>query len=209
MNYKNQNLGAGIQIGDEGHNMPKYNNQSGGAKSASNPFASMQMTLEMLYQRMNDIANLLKNPKPVTLPYNFFAPDGADILDLRTLASVSGGATDQIFKFKTPPNTNVRIIKYGVFNDVLDAVDVDFIPKVNGKRVLQYHGDPNDKFRINLSVGVDLSDNALIPCSLFLRPGDEFTWDARNGSAVEAPLGVRVVGFVDMITKRGEQNFGG
>jgi hypothetical protein len=205
---KNQTLGAGIQFGDEGKDMPKYRNQNSGGQRPSGPSTTDQLLIR-LYEKMNEIANHLKNPKPVVLPYNFFAPDGADILDLRTLANVSASSTEEIFRFVCPSNTNVRMIKYGVFNDTLDAVNVDFIPQINGKRILQYHGDPTNNFKINLSVGVDLSDNALIPCSLFLRPGDILTWKARNGSGVDAPLGVRMVGYVDMITKRGEQNFGG
>jgi len=205
---KQTGMGAGIQFGDEGKAVPQYRNQSGGG-SPSPSQSNNTMLLDMLNQKMNEITNLLKNPNPVMLPKNFYAPDGADVLDLRTLAQVPAGATLEIFRFLVPSSTSVRIIKYGVFNDVLDAADVDFIPKVNGNRVLQYQGDPTDKFRINLSVGVDLSDSALIPCSLFLRPGDIFTWEARNGSGTDAPLGVRISGYVDMINKRGEQNFGG
>jgi hypothetical protein len=89
------------------------------------------------------------------------------------------------------------------------AKQVDFLPQVQGSRVLQFHGDPNNNFKINLSVSVDLSDNALIPCEIVMAPGQTMTWKFSNTSGATAPMGVRMVGYVDSHTQRSSAHFGG
>ena len=147
---------------------------------------------------------------PIILPRNYFRPFGTDSLDLRNLIDVPANTVNQtFFEFRAPKSSNVVITHYAVFTDILLAQNIEFIPRVNGNRVLRYHGDPNNNFRINLSVSVDLSGNALIPCEILLQPGQTLSWAFSNNSGAPAPMGVRVVGYVDSVTKSSGSNFGG
>jgi hypothetical protein len=154
--------------------------------------------------------DVVSKPVPVSLPVNYFRPSGSDSLDLRSLNEVPDGSVNQeFFSFRAPLSTTVRFTHYAVFTDILLAGNVEFIPRVNGSRVLRYHGDPNNGFKINLSLGPDMSDASLIPCEIVLQAGQSITWSFTNTSGADAPMGVRLVGFVDNVSQNSNTSFGG
>lgn len=149
-------------------------------------------------------------PTPVSLPSHLFTPYGAQSLDLRKLATVSAASIKAAFwRFKSPPGVITRFLSYAVFNDGLLASDFKFEPEVDGVRVFPYHGDPSDNFRISLGLAPDLSANSLIGCQLALMPEQEIVWYVTNASAVDADMGVRMVGYFDTTQKIVTPRFGG
>jgi len=196
-------LGFGLNITGKSSN-PFSMNTSQSGKSAKESLAQVEQPTKS--QDFEHTGQAM----PVILPRNYFRPFGTDSLDLRNLIDVPANTVNQTyFEFKAPKSSNVVITHYAVFTDILLAQNVEFIPRVNGNRVLRYHGDPNNNFRINLSVSVDLSGNALIPCEILLQAGQTLSWAFSNNSGAPAPMGVRIVGYVDSITKSSGTNFGG
>ena len=171
----------------------------GSAQPGSNPVVTW----------LRDTFNLLKAGIKVFLPAHLYIPEDAQSLDMRNLFDVDPAATVRIIDFTAPDGATTVIQSYGVFNDGLLAADFDFIPRVNGRRVYVYQGDPLDNFRIYLGVAPDLSNTSLIVGTLYLQPGDRLTWDAINRSAVATTMGVRVVGYVDRSQTRKQTRTGG
>jgi hypothetical protein len=148
---------------------------------------------------------------PVRLPTNFAPPEGAESIDLRRLVVVPAGQTTEflLFSFSAQTAQSIMWYKYGVFTDALAANLIEFIPRINGKRVLRYHGDPLDNYRINLSLGPNLNESNLISCQIYMKPEDVLTWHVKNLDTVVNPMGVRMVGYVDTSLKRKTMSFGG
>lgn len=147
---------------------------------------------------------------PIELPHNFFRPMGTESVDIRRLRNVVNGTNDlAIFSFTAPKSAGVVFTHYGVFTDILLASNVLFIPRIQGRRALRYHGDPNDNFKINLSISSDLSEQAMIPCELYLKPGQTLTWSVSNNSGADGPMGIRMTGYVDTKSTRSGSDFGG
>lgn len=151
------------------------------------------------------------NEIPVQFPANFYPPAGAESVDVRKLINVPANQLTEllVLSFKAQTAQAATFYKYGIYTDALDATLVEFIPRINGQRVLRYHGDPQNNFKLNLSVGPDLSDGNMIPCQLYVKPNDIITWHVKNLDAVVVPMGVRLTGYVDVSTKRKTMSFGG
>lgn len=194
----------GKEVNYSGDRIPKPKQQQ---KSSGNPVAP---PFNSLLTELREAVAILKEGVKVTLPDNVAAPIDSDSVDLRRLVLVESGTNGEvIFRFKAPKGTNVLITNYGVFTDILSGQEFKVVPKVNGSRILQYHGDPNLDFSINLSLGPDLTDDSLVPCQIHLRPEDVLTWEASNGSDNAAPIGVRIKGHVDKSGGNRTGNFGG
>ena len=147
---------------------------------------------------------------PVRFPANFYPPEHAESLDIRRLINVAPATVEQeIIRFQAQTAQSVVFYKYGIFTDALDASLVEFIPRLNGKRVLRYHGDPQDNFKLNLSVGPNLNDSNMVACQIYMKPNDVFTWTVTNNDVVINPMGVRMSGYVDVSLKRKTTAFGG
>lgn len=147
---------------------------------------------------------------PVEFPPHLFIPDGAQSLDFRRVANIPSPTTNyELFKFVAPPGAVTRFISYGIFNDGLIASDYNFLPLVDGSRIFPYHGDPSDNFRIYLGLGPDLSNTSMIPCQLYLQPGQVLQWLVTNTSGVDCSLGVRMAGYFDTAQRRVTGRFGG
>lgn len=152
----------------------------------------------------------LIKPTPVALPPHLFIPDNAQSLDIRRLATIATGTINEEFmRFQAPTGAKVQFIGYSVFSDGTLAAPQEFIPRVNGKRVFPYHGDPNNAFRINLGLGPDMSNANVIQCNLVLNPSDILTWAVTNTSGVNIAMGVRMVGYIDTTQTRVNSRVGG
>lgn len=131
-------------------------------------------------------------------PRHIEAPLGAETLDIRRALVLTPATIDQeLVSFTCPEGANVFITDYAVYTDAASASLIDFRPVRNGQRVLAYHGDPNDNYRINLSIADNLADYALIKCQIVLTPGQTITWLATNLDIVNYTFAVRMKGYFD------------
>lgn len=149
------------------------------------------------------------NPTSVSLPPHLFIPADAQSIDIRNLANVPPSTTVTLLEFAAPKGMHVKFIQYSVFFDALLFALVNLVPKVNGVRVFPYHGNPQEKYKIGLGTGQDLSNANLISCQLDLQPNDKLTWEFTNTDVVDVAAGVRMVGYVDQSTIRKTGRFGG
>lgn len=145
----------------------------------------------------------------VQLPRHLFVPEGAESVDIRAAFSVTAGTSLDILRFVAPPGARTYFLGYAIFNDALLFANVNFIPTVNGSRILKYHGDPQNNFKIALASTVDLGNNALSPIQLALNPGEILNWRVINNEAVDVVMAVRMVGYVDSSNTRTNLRFGG
>lgn len=146
----------------------------------------------------------------VNFPKHLFIPEGAQSLDFRRVVNLPSPTTDyELFRFVAPPGAVTRFISYGVFNDGDNSANYNFKPLVDGSRIFPYHGDPSDNFKIYLGLGPDLSNTSLIPCQLYLQPGQILQWLVTNTSGVDTSMGVRMVGYFDTSQRRVTGRFGG
>lgn len=156
-------------------------------------------------------AQALQRPTLVDFPRHLFIPAGSESLDLRTVWNIPSPTIDfEMLKFVAPVGAVTRFLAYAVFNDGDAEVNYDFKPKVNGNRILRYHGHPlpNGEYKISLGLGPDLSNTSLIHCELALNPGDILTWLVTNTSGVDTSMGVRMVGYFDTQAIRVTPKFG-
>lgn len=186
-----KNLGFGITVEPRSGNAPQAS--KGGSGSVNllaliNPLMAIQKLGESI---LNALANRIK----IVFPENYYPPVGSETVDFRALESVAAGIEFELFKFTCPEGMTFRFSKYALFTDILLAVDVDFIPLIDGNRILRYHGDPNFNFKMNLAIGPDLSDNCCIPCDFELRSGQTLSMVVKNNSATPSPVGARFFGY--------------
>lgn len=149
-------------------------------------------------------------PTKVQFPDHLFVPAGAESLDIRRVANVAPGTTNQPFmSFTAPKAAKVHFIGYSVFSDGTLAANQLFVPRVDKKRVFAYHGDPDDQFKINLGLGPDLSNANIIACQLTLNPTETLTWFLTSTNAVNIAMGVRMIGYLDYTQTRVNARSGG
>lgn len=150
------------------------------------------------------------HPTPIQLPPHLFIPAGAESLDIRVAADILAGSVETLLmSFICPKGATCHFISYAVFSDGTTAALQQFIPKVDGRRVFPYQGDPNDSFKINLGLAPDLSNNSLIQCQLGINPDETIAWFVNNAHAVDISMGVRMVGYIDYTQKRINARTGG
>lgn len=148
-------------------------------------------------------------PTKVQFPEHLFVPFNAQSIDIRRAPLVVAGTTEDILNYVAPIGGVSRFLAYAVYSDGNNAADYEFIPKINGRRVLPYHGDPDNNYKINLGLAPDLSNNSLIQCQLALNPGERLVWTLVNNSAFDTPMGVRMVGYLDTTQRRSNERVGG
>lgn len=147
---------------------------------------------------------------PVQLPSHLYIPANSDSIDISAAAEISASSTGNlILRYKAPRGKGVRFINYGIYNDGLDATLLRFLPKVNGKKILDSHGNPILNFRLSLGLAPDLGNNSLRYCSIYLNPEDEITWEFDNNDTVPVTAGVRMVGYTLDSKKSRAEAFGG
>lgn len=153
-----------------------------------------------------------ESPKPVKIefPNHLYIPEGAQSLDFRKVVNLPAGSVDfELFSFTAPPGAVTRFLSYGVFNDGNDGADYEFKPLLDGRRIFGFHGDPALNFKIYLGLAPDLSEIAMIPCQLYIQPGQTVKWLLTNTSAVDTSMGVRMTGYFDSSQQRVTGRFGG
>jgi hypothetical protein len=193
-----QNYSMGIK--PAGAKLDNYGNP------IDNPFCPVVPTTE-------DQASKIYEPSPEIIavpPPHMEAPRGAETLDIRRAVVLTPGSIDvEIISFTCPEGANVWINQYAVYNDGSDASLIDFKPLVDGRRVIGYHGDPNDNYKINLAIVDNLSDIALIRCQIILSPNQTFRWLATNNDINNLSFGVRMRGYFDFSGKISAGKMGG
>ena len=144
----------------------------------------------------------------IEFPDHLYIPKASESIDIRNLAQLDPAETFEILRFQCPQGVRATFIGYGIFNDALLASEVEFIPRVNGQRILPYHGTPpatgdtqQGSYRMSLGVSPDLANSALVPCLINLNPRDVLTWTAVNLAAVAGVMGVRMSGYFNLNTK--------
>jgi hypothetical protein len=148
---------------------------------------------------------------PVRLPPHLFIPEGAESLDIRRAADIAAGtaAPFKLMEFECPQGATCHFISYAIFSDGGLALNQEFIPRVDDRRVFPFQGDPQNNFKINLGLAPDLSNNSLIQCQLTINPGEKLQWYVLNTNAVDIAMGIRMVGYIDRSMTRVQGRTGG
>lgn len=146
-------------------------------------------------------------PLGVSLPPHLFIPADAQSIDISELASVPPATTVTLLRFRGLKGGFTNFIGYTIFNDALMLSLINLVPTVNGARVLPLHGNPQLNYKMGLGVGPDLS--VLIPCQLYLQPGDVLEWTFTNNDVVDVAAGVRMSGYFSQDIVRKAGRFGG
>jgi hypothetical protein len=148
---------------------------------------------KQIAQQINEPLTVVANP-----PRHLQAPEGVQSLDMRRVLLLAPATVDQlVISFTCPQGANVFFTHYAIYTNALDASLVEFKPTVDGNRIVPYHGDPNNNFKLDLSVGPDLSATSLIQCQVTMAPGQVMTWTATNNTIGLSSMGVRMVGYFD------------
>lgn len=146
----------------------------------------------------------------IKLPINHFTPEDGTTFDFRKLAIVSTGTINgELFSFEVPKGYNMLWTHYALFNDALLATDTEFIPTINRNKVLKFHGDPSDNFRLHLGANAFMDDDSLYEANIAMRPSHIIRWGVTNTSGVDVVMGVRMKGVIDNSGKTLGKRFGG
>lgn len=130
----------------------------------------------------------------VELPRHLYIPSNCRSIDIRKACNVVAGTTlEKLLSFTCPRGAQAVFIGYSLFNDGLYSSNTQFLPLVNGSRILPYHGDPEDNYKMSLGLSPDLSN--LIQCYVVLNENDVLEWKVSNTSTVNAAMGVRMTGY--------------
>jgi hypothetical protein len=144
-------------------------------------------------------------------------PQNGESVDIRRVSDTLAGTNDELFlSFRPPRGFEAIITGYGIFSDAQFAAQAEFIPRLNGSRIFPYHGTPTNManplilpYRISLGLGPDLTDVALIECSLRVKETDIFTWNLTNSSIVTQTMGVRFKGYLRTVNEMRDYKIGG
>lgn len=128
-------------------------------------------------------------------PPHLFIPSKSESVDIRNLASLISGENFELLRYVCPRGVTTVFISYALFNDALLFSDVEFIPRVNGARILPFHGNPAENYKLALGVAPDISNASSIPCLVTLNPGDVLTVNAINNALVSSVMGFRFSGY--------------
>lgn len=158
----------------------------------------------------------IRKSEIIEFPKHLFLPSGSESLDLRKLVTMGANTLNpvSVLRFQVPKGRFGVITGYSIYSDVELEEDVEFIPRVDGKRVLQYHGNPNfinangaESTRLSLGLAPDLS--TLIPCYIRLKEQQVIEFLSYNKSSVDSYVGVRIAGYLDSSNKYEQNKFGG
>ena len=160
---------------------------------------------------MKELIEIFKKGIKVVLPSHLFSPSNAETIDIRKVCEIEKNTDEEslIFEIKAGEGEAFRFIKYAIYTDAEDQNDIEFFPRINGKRILRLHGTPqgSGSYKLGLGLAPDLSNYALINCDILLKPNQKLTWHVVNKNDVSVPMGVRMVGHVDNLNKRDEGLF--
>jgi hypothetical protein len=180
-----------------------------------NPKSSLFAPVTPISPEMaEEIKNTYEFPIPVILPRQSHAPEGARTVDLRRLVTVANGGTSQVVNMSCLPSATLVFLKYALVLPSGGFPNVTWSPTVDGKRVLQYHGDQGvsggaqPMTTLNISTGNDFSAVSLVDCQLLLQPGQNMSWNVTNNSGAPIQMGVRLVGYLDLSQQLLSSKFG-
>lgn len=160
----------------------------------------------------------LLGPQAVDFPKHLFIPRDAQSVDIRKNASVTSEVGDPeqlLLRFVCPRDVKAVFTHYAIANDGgATCNNYFFIPKLNGRRIYPFHGDPGSVpdssmggYQLSLGVSPDLSNAALIPGYIEIEPGGILEWYVRNLDSAPANMAVRMAGY---LIRHGETtSFGG
>lgn len=131
----------------------------------------------------------------VDFPSHLYVPANGESVDIRNVASLIAGEEFELLRYECPKGASTNFISYAIFNDALLFADVEFIPTVNGVRILPFHGNPAENYKLALGVAPDISNASSIPCLVSLNPGDILRVVARNNALVSTIMGFRFSGY--------------
>lgn len=157
---------------------------------------------------LSSLLGRMMNPFKVIFPSNYYNPVGTDSFDIRALDVFAVGEQKVLLSYTAKEGQTIRFIKYGLFTNILLADNVRWYATINGNRILRYHGDPQQDFALNLSLGPDLTENSMIPCDFDLKTGQTLQIVAVNNSGAPADIGARFRGYL-VNESQSQRGFGG
>lgn len=157
-------------------------------------------------------------PVHVASPLHLQAPEGARTLDLRRLITVPNGAVDTtIMEFQCLAGATTVLYFYSLIVPAAPGTlisGLQWLPTIDGQRVLQYHGSPgvslspNPTTILDQATYFDFSSSGLVRCQLLMQPGQTMRWGVSNGSGGPQDMGVRMTGYVDFTQQLQAKKFG-
>lgn len=171
------------QIYDDKGGTPRSSNSGGSGVS------------QVLLDAIRSLIKLFSGEIKIKIPENLVNPEGSKIVDISRLQTIASGDTETILEIIAKKSETFRFIRYGFFNNKVLASEVEFFPTINGNRILEYHGDPMQNFKLYLSLGDNLAESNLIYCDIVLLPGQKLEWKAKNSGGAEGEFGVRMRGY--------------
>jgi hypothetical protein len=162
------------------------------------------------------IRDSYENPVPVLLPRTSVAPEGARTICFITGAVVGPGATSDLLNFVCKPGATTVFYSYStILQDFTPAPQALWIPTVDGRRVLQYHGAPGpgqDGSPCNIVAPIEILTPGFCgpaaTCQIILEPGQVFRWQGQNLTGAPLFIAIRMEGYVDMSQRLTASKFG-
>lgn len=141
-------------------------------------------------------------------------PDSSVSLDIHRLGDVTNANKEIFLPFTPPKGFTAFITSYALFSDALLESDIEFIPEINGQRVLVYHGNPQITkgrlpYKLSLGMSSDLSNTGLRECNLVVRDTDQLNWYVTQKNSSAQTMGIRCVGYLISNSKIAEPFTGG
>lgn len=158
-------------------------------------------------------------PVHVASPLHLQAPEGARTIDLRRVISVGAGLIDQpLMSFQALQGASVVLYFYSLIwfgaPGTITPTGLEWLPTVDGQRVLQYHGSPgtsespNPTTHLDQATAFDFTTSGLVRCQILMQPGQTLRWGVTNGTGVAQNMGVRMTGYVDYTQQLQAKKFG-
>lgn len=158
------------------------------------------------------------------LPKHLFPTEDASTVELTNATLVLAGATDiPLITYQAQQGSMVRLLGYAftIYNPAIvpyfPTSFVFLVPRINGKRIFAFHGDPAVAAGIVPNVpaqrsiytptGPDIT--TLFPGLAMMQPGDVLTWSATNLGGSNVQIQIRQSGYADRKQLRTQRpNFG-
>lgn len=154
------------------------------------------------------VARAYADPIPILPPRHLSAPEGARTINLMSGQVVGVGATVTLFVFPAIEGATTVFYKYSLVSPAVVGADISWVPSINNRRVLQYHGDPATDYTLDEPTSADFSELGLSECQIFMQTTQYLTWTAFNGTGAPLFMGVRMVGYTDMSQRQVSSKFG-
>lgn len=172
----------------------------------TNPF---QPVLPASRSVVDELKQKYNNPLVTVPARHLAAPEGAETVDPRRLSLTVPGDDFILWQFQCPNGATTVFYRYVLFTDAVNAANIEFVPTIDGNRILAYHGDPNNQYKMNLSIGIDLAEESSIPCQIFMQPGQILAWRVINNAPNPVSMGVRMMGYIDFGQRLTSSKIGG